>query len=111
MRTNLFNVIGYEDNENLEQRTQPDSYIEQQCFHGDVNLSEEMKSFSILAQERKQMLIKNTLLQQTNTNVWRPILVTEQEANILKNENTIRKEELIAIINSVLISLPDSQRT
>ncbi|CAG8699388.1 2804_t:CDS:2, partial [Racocetra fulgida] len=78
---------------------------------GDVNLSEEIKSFSILAQERRQMLIKKILLQQTNTNVWQLIPVTEQEADTLKNENTMKKEELIAIINSVLISLPDSQRT
>ncbi|CAG8500869.1 4803_t:CDS:2 [Racocetra persica] len=49
------------------------------------------------------MLIKNTLLQQTNTNVWRPIPVTEQEADALKNENTMRKEELIAIINSAVL--------
>ncbi|CAG8849038.1 34273_t:CDS:2 [Gigaspora margarita] len=110
MRTNLFNVIGHEDNENLGQRTRPDSYVEQQRFYGNINLSEEIKSFSTLAREKRQMFIKNTLLQQTSTNVWHPIPVTEQETDALKNKNTMRKEELIAIINSVLISLPDSQR-
>ncbi|CAG8836260.1 39523_t:CDS:2, partial [Gigaspora margarita] len=121
-----------QNNENLGQRTRPDSCIEQQRFRvylrkkqffclkmnsiltnldGDINLSEEIKSFSTLAQEKRQMFIKNTLLQQTNTNVWHPIPVTEQEADALKNEKTMRKEELIAIINSVLISLPNSQYT
>ncbi|CAG8819298.1 8326_t:CDS:2, partial [Racocetra persica] len=65
MRTNLFNVIGYEDNKSLGQCAQPDSYVEQQRFYGDVNLSEEIKSFSALAQEKRQMFIRNTLLQPT----------------------------------------------
>ncbi|CAG8501358.1 4676_t:CDS:2 [Racocetra fulgida] len=129
--TNLLSVIEYEDNENSELRTQPDPYIEQQRFYaylrkkqflnpekinntitnldGDVNLSEEIKLFSILAQERRQKFIRNILLQQTGTDIWHPILVTKQEADALKNENAIRKEELIAIINSILISIPESQ--
>ncbi|CAG8539478.1 3654_t:CDS:2 [Racocetra fulgida] len=78
--------------------------------NGDVNLSEDIKLFSTLAQERRQKFIQTTLLQQASTNVWHLIPVTEQKADALKNENTIKKEELIVIINSVLISLPDSQR-
>ncbi|CAG8854135.1 925_t:CDS:2, partial [Gigaspora margarita] len=39
---------------------------------GNANLSEEMKSFSILAQEKKQTFIKNILLQKTKT-VWQAI--------------------------------------
>ncbi|CAG8460929.1 20026_t:CDS:2 [Racocetra persica] len=131
LHTNLFNVIGYEDNENLEQRTRPDSHVEQQCFRTylrkkefftlkkinntlanldrDVKLSKEMKSFSILAKEKRQKFIQNTLLQQSSTNIWKPIPVTEQEADALKNKSAMRKEELIAIINLVLISLPESQ--
>ncbi|CAG8734903.1 11879_t:CDS:2, partial [Racocetra fulgida] len=50
----------------------------------DVNLSEEMKSFTIP--------------------------VTKQEAEILKNKNSMTKEELISVINSILISFPELQR-
>ncbi|KAF0478013.1 hypothetical protein F8M41_024116 [Gigaspora margarita] len=130
LRTNLFNIIGYEDNESSEPRTRPNPYIEQQHFRiylrkkqflnpiinntftyldGNANLSEEMKSFSILAQEKRQTFIKNTLLQKTKT-VWQAIPVTEQEAETLKNETTMKKEELISIINSILVSFPESQR-
>ncbi|KAF0552462.1 hypothetical protein F8M41_021778 [Gigaspora margarita] len=76
---------------------------------GDVNLSEEIKSFSVLAQEKRQIFIRNTLLRQTSTDIWHPILATEQKANALKDESGMRKEELIAIINSVLVSIPKSQ--
>ncbi|RIB06887.1 hypothetical protein C2G38_2215983 [Gigaspora rosea] len=97
------------DNEDSEQRTQPNSYMEQQRFRtylrkkqflnpikmnsaftnldGEINLSEEIKSFSVLAQEKRQ------------------------EAEIMKNESTMRKEELISVINSILISLPETQRS
>ncbi|CAG8821733.1 9700_t:CDS:1, partial [Gigaspora margarita] len=76
---------------------------------GNANLSEEMKLFSVLAQEKRQTFIKNTLLQETKT-VWQAIPVTEQEAEILKNETTMKKEELISIINSILVLFPESQR-
>ncbi|RIB12463.1 hypothetical protein C2G38_2200622 [Gigaspora rosea] len=63
---------------------------------GNVNLSEEMKSFSILAQEKRQPFIKNTLMQKTSTNTWQAIPVTKQEAEMLKNEKMMKKEELIS---------------
>ncbi|CAG8508125.1 7710_t:CDS:2 [Scutellospora calospora] len=119
------------DNENSEQRTQPNSYMEQQRFRtylrkkqflnptkmnsaftnldGEINLSEEMKSFSVLTQEKRQVFIKHTLMQNTSIDTWRAIPVTEQEAEIMKNESTMRKEELISVINSILISLPETQ--
>ncbi|KAF0493367.1 hypothetical protein F8M41_021398 [Gigaspora margarita] len=76
---------------------------------GNINLSNEMKSFSMLAQEKRQIFIRKTLLQQTDTNILCSVLVTEQKANALKIENTMKKEELIAIINSVLVLFPESQ--
>ncbi|CAG8622598.1 17900_t:CDS:2, partial [Racocetra fulgida] len=36
--------------------------------------------------------------------------ITEQEAKTLKNENTMKKEELISVNNSILVSFPESQR-
>ncbi|KAF0551460.1 hypothetical protein F8M41_023403 [Gigaspora margarita] len=78
---------------------------------GGVNLSEKMKSFSILAQEKRQTFIKNTLMQKTSTGTWQAIPVTEQEAEMLKNEKMMKKEELISVINSILILLPESQRS
>ncbi|CAG8717571.1 9100_t:CDS:1 [Racocetra fulgida] len=78
---------------------------------GEINLSEEMKSFSVLAQEKRQVFIKHTLMQNTSIDTWRAIPVTEQEVEIMKNESTMRKEELISVINSILISLPETQRS
>ncbi|CAG8851181.1 5549_t:CDS:1, partial [Gigaspora margarita] len=75
---------------------------------GNANLSEKMKLFSVLVQEKRQTFIKNTLLQKTKT-VWQAIPVTEQEAEILKNETTMKKEELISIINLILVLFPKSQ--
>ncbi|CAG8533300.1 17753_t:CDS:2 [Cetraspora pellucida] len=51
----------------------------------EINLSEEMKSFSVLIQEKRQ------------------------EAEIIKNESTMKKEKLISVINSILISLSETQ--
>ncbi|CAG8544366.1 443_t:CDS:2, partial [Dentiscutata heterogama] len=79
--------------------------------NGEINLSEEIKSFSVLAQEKRQVFIKHTLMQNTSIDTWRAIPVTEQEAEIMKNESTMRKEELISVINSILISLPETQRS
>ncbi|CAG8843995.1 25503_t:CDS:1, partial [Gigaspora margarita] len=75
---------------------------------GDANLNEKMKSFSVLVQKKRQTFIKNTLLQKTKT-VRQAIPVTEQEAETLKNETTMKKEELISIINSILVSFSESQ--
>ncbi|CAG8817547.1 17658_t:CDS:2, partial [Racocetra persica] len=44
-----------------------------------------------------------------NTNIWYPVPITEQEANTLKNENTIKKEELIAIINLKIRNLNNAE--
>ncbi|CAG8853107.1 43593_t:CDS:1, partial [Gigaspora margarita] len=80
-------------------------------LNGNINLSEEIKSFSALAQEKRQRFIRNTLLQQASMDIWHLIPVTEQEANALNDKSRMRKEELIAIINSVLVSIPESQRS
>ncbi|KAF0536867.1 hypothetical protein F8M41_009001 [Gigaspora margarita] len=77
----------------------------------DINLSEEMKLFSALAQKKRQIFLKNTLLHKTNTSTWQAIPVTEQEAEALKNENIMKKEELILVINSIFISLPELQQS
>ncbi|CAG8707364.1 19826_t:CDS:2, partial [Racocetra persica] len=117
------------NNENLEQRTRPDSHIEQQCFciylrkkefftlkkinntlanlDGDVKLSEEMKSFSILAKERRQKFIQNTLLQQNSTNVWKPIPVTEQEADSQRAKYTNLKNKIKDMLLTILQEIRD----
>jgi hypothetical protein len=66
-----------------------------------------MKLFSTLAKQKRQTFLKEVLLKQTPTDAWLPIPVTEQEAEAQKNENTMKKNQLIAIINSLFVSLPE----
>ncbi|CAG8623467.1 11222_t:CDS:2, partial [Racocetra persica] len=78
------------DNESLGQHARPDSYVEQQRFHTDINLSEEIKSFSALVQEKRQMFIRNTLLQPTEIRDLNSAEETIDEENIINehiNEN------------------------
>ncbi|CAG8808196.1 19548_t:CDS:2, partial [Racocetra persica] len=51
------------------------------------------------------------LSEEMNIDTWRAISVMEQEAEIMKNESTMRKEELISVINSILISLSETQHS
>jgi hypothetical protein len=77
-------------------------------LNGD-ELSEEMKIFSILAKEKRKTFLKEVLLKQIATDSWLPIPITKEEAEAQKNEKNMKKKQLVAIINSLLISLPKSQ--
>lgn len=126
----MFGVIGYKENENSKARTIPDFHAEAQRFRvelrrsqfldprKDINafnslngdkLSEEMKIFSDLAEEKRKTFLKEVLLKQIATDPWLPIPITDQEAEAQRNEENMNKKQLVAIINSILISLPESQ--
>ncbi|CAJ0757051.1 11026_t:CDS:1, partial [Entrophospora sp. SA101] len=74
----------------------------------DVILSERMKNFSHLAKEKRNILLKEILLQGASTNTWHSIPITEQEETAQQDEKNMNKKELLSIINSILLSLPET---
>ena len=125
----MFDVIGYKEKESSKPRTTPGFHAEAQRFRVELRrsqfldprketnafdslngdeLSEEMKTFSVLAKEKRKTFIKEVLLKQT-ADSWLPIPITKEEAEAQKNEKNMKKKQLVAIINSLLISLPKSQ--
>ena len=118
LRSNLFSVIGYRDNESSKPKKILDFHAESKRFRVELrktqfldprtesvftslngdNLSEEMKSFSALAKQKRQTFLKETLLKQIATDTWLPIPVTEQEAEAQKNENTIKKANSLQLL-------------
>ncbi|RHZ44823.1 hypothetical protein Glove_709g82 [Diversispora epigaea] len=131
LREILFKNIGYTDNESSGPRTKPDFVIESQRFRiqlrksdflnpiqkentfkslGNIILSEELKNFTSIAQEKRKIYIKQKLLQLTTNETWEVIPISAEEAVSQKNENNMTKEQLVAIINSLLVSLPESQK-
>ncbi|RHZ52550.1 hypothetical protein Glove_460g24 [Diversispora epigaea] len=118
-------------NESSGPRTKPDFVIESQRFRiqlrksdflnpiqkentfkslGNIILSEELKNFTSIAQEKRKIYIKQKLLQLTTNETWEVIPISAEEAVSQKNENNMTKEQLVAIINSLLVSLPESQK-
>ncbi|KAF0412364.1 hypothetical protein F8M41_007935 [Gigaspora margarita] len=67
------------------------------CYNSDVNHQLELSGAALVS------------LLQTGNDIWHPIPIMKQEADALKNENVMRKKELLAIINSVLVSIPETQ--
>ncbi|RHZ49681.1 hypothetical protein Glove_518g13 [Diversispora epigaea] len=131
LREILFKNIGYTDNESSGPRTKPNFVIESQRFRiqlrksdflnpiqkentfkslGNIILSEELKNFTSIAQEKRKIYIKQKLLQLTTNETWKVIPISAEEAVSQKNENNMTKEQLVAIINSLLVSLPESQK-
>jgi len=125
----LFDVIGYKEKESSRSRTIPGFHVEAQRFHVELRksqfldprkdtnifnsldgdkLSEEMKTFSVLAEEKREKFLKEVILKQIASDFWLPIPVTDQEAKIQKSEKDMKKKKLIVLINSILISLPES---
>ncbi|RHZ89769.1 hypothetical protein Glove_11g11 [Diversispora epigaea] len=101
LRETLFKNIEYIDKESSRIRTKPDFAIESQ--------SEELKNFTSLAQEKRKTFIKQKLLQLTTNEIWETIPISAEEALSQKNENNMTKEQLIVVINSLLVSFPESQ--
>lgn len=132
MRKILFSTIGYADAESTGLRTRPDYETESRRFRiqlrktsflnpkendrhfesidGYNKLSEEMKSFSITAQARRINYIKEKL-NSTKPLTTRPIPITTDEAQIQSSESSMKKEELILVIGSLIGSLNETNRS
>ena len=131
MRKKLFVTIGYEDFESTGPRTRPDFEIESQRFwiqlrkSGFLNpikdncvfeslgegikLSEEMKTFSLTAQNRCINYIKEKL-SLTKPSRFHSIPVTADEAVLQVAESSMTKDELIVVIDSLIASLNETNR-
>ena len=82
------------------------------CFEslgGYNKLSEELKSFSITAQTRRINYIK-AKLNSTKPLITRPIPITTDEAQMQSAESSMKKEELILVIESLIGSLNETNR-
>ncbi|RIB18176.1 hypothetical protein C2G38_2311147 [Gigaspora rosea] len=102
LRTNIFNIIGYSESEVNEPRTRPG---------GELTLSEEMIRFSEIARMKRIEFIKAKLIEKTPLGIWRPIPVTCEEAELQKSESSLKKSQILSIINSLTPSLGDLDRS
>ncbi|CAG8552595.1 7837_t:CDS:2 [Gigaspora rosea] len=82
-----------------------------QNISGEWTLSEEMKRFSEIAHTKRIELIKAKLINKTALDIWHPIPITCEEADLQKTESSLKKSEILSIINSLIPSLGDSDRS
>ncbi|RHZ73247.1 hypothetical protein Glove_232g57 [Diversispora epigaea] len=59
---------------------------------GNIILSEELKNFISIAQEKRKIYIKQKLLQLTTNETWEVIPISAKETVSQKNENNMTKE-------------------
>jgi len=135
LRTNLFNVIGYSENEIYRPRTRlrPSFIAESNQFRVQIRktqfvnpnvsnrvfrdigrewiLSKEMKKFSEIARMKRVDFLKARRIKKTSLDAWRPIPVTSEEADRQKNENLLTKSQLLSIINSLTPLLSDIEQS
>ena len=129
MRKRLFATIGYADTKSTGPRTCPDCETESQqfriqlrktgflnpnendrCFEslgGHNKLSEEMKSFSKIAQDRRINYIKEKF-NSTKPSFTRPIPITINDVRMQSAESSMKKEELVLVIESLIGSLNET---
>ncbi|RHZ86611.1 hypothetical protein Glove_48g193 [Diversispora epigaea] len=93
LREILFKNISYTDNESSELRTKPDFVIESQRFCIQLRKSDFLNS-----------------IQKENTFKSLENIILTEETVSQKNENNMTKEQLVAIINSLLVLFPESQK-
>ncbi|CAG8632086.1 3039_t:CDS:2, partial [Cetraspora pellucida] len=106
----LFDMIGHTDNESSGGRLHPDYTLE--SLGEESLLSEQLKNFSDLVCERRRRFIDETFKKSKSNHLLRPIPVTAQEEAATMDEANMSKEELLAIINSLLssVNIPDSSK-
>lgn len=133
LRTNLFNIIGFSESETYGPRTRPNFIAESYRFRvqirktqfvnpnvsnrifqnmsGDWTLSEEMKRFSEIASMKRIEFIKAKLIKKTPLDIWHPIPITCEEADLQKTESSLTRSQILSIINSLIPFLDDLNRS
>ncbi|CAG8744155.1 11267_t:CDS:2 [Dentiscutata erythropus] len=97
-------ICPYRFKESDAQRSFPEVYKPQ------WKISEEMKRFSEIARMKRIEFIKAKLINKTALDIWHPIPITCEEADHQKNESSLKKSEILSIINSLIHSLGNSDR-
>ena len=133
LRTNLFNIIGFSESETHGPRTRPNFIAESYRFRvqirktqfvnpnvsnrifqnmsRDWTLSEEMKRFSEIASMKRIEFIKAKLIKKTSLDIWHPIPITREEADLQKTESSLTRSQILSIINSLIPFLDDLDRS
>src|SRR6266536_6226027 len=73
----------------------------------DWTLSEEIKRFSELASMKRIEFIKAKLIKKTSLDIWHPIPITREEADLQKTESSLIRSQILSIINSLIPFLDD----
>ncbi|CAG8784260.1 13034_t:CDS:1, partial [Gigaspora rosea] len=76
----------------------------------ELTLSEQMIRFSEIASMKRNEFIKATLIKKTPLGIWHPIPITCDEAELQGSESSLKKSEILSIINSLIPSLGDLDR-
>ncbi|CAG8805711.1 24253_t:CDS:2, partial [Dentiscutata erythropus] len=74
-------------------------------------LSEEMKRFNEIARIKRIEFINAKFINKTSLGIWHLIPVILEEANCQKNENSLKKPQILLIINSLVSLLGNSDRS
>ncbi len=60
---------------------------------------------------KKIEFIKAKLIKKTSLDIWHPISITREEANLQKTESSLTRSQILSIINSLIPFLDDLDRS
>ncbi|CAG8814879.1 22716_t:CDS:2, partial [Racocetra persica] len=97
----------YSESETQEPHTYP-GFTD---ISGEQKISKEMKRFSEIVNIKRIEFIKAKLINKTALEIWHPISITCEEADFQKTKSSLTKLQLSSIINSLIPSLGDFDRS
>ncbi|KAF0559384.1 hypothetical protein F8M41_006138 [Gigaspora margarita] len=77
----------------------------------ELTLSEEIIRFSEIASMKRIEFIRANFINKIPLGIWHPISITYEEAELQKNESSLKKSEILSIINLLTPSLGDLDRS
>ena len=77
----------------------------------DWTLSEEMKRFNEIASIKRIEFIKAKLIKKILLDIWHPISITREEADLQKTKSSLTRSQILSIINSLIPFLDDLDRS
>src|SRR6266540_6765939 len=78
---------------------------------GDWTLSEKIKRFSEIVNMKRIEFIKAKLIKKTSLDIWHPIPITREEADLKNTEISLTRSQILSIINSLIPFLDDLDRS
>src|SRR6266511_1528471 len=70
-----------------------------------------MKRFSEIASMKRIEFIKVKLIKKTSLDIWHPIPIIHEEADLQKTESSLTRSQILSIINSLISFLDDLDRS